>query len=227
MVSQLHAFICERRLPSLCAGRDFQLFWPDSTAVSACSCRMRCVLVRNASCVPRRAQGTCNASRRQQGENNNNKSIKHSQSTCLVAALTRQQSACGYHLLYHSMPDCRLWTCLQRCCCCCCNYQRADPRRFIALLECLSFCDYSMAIKAGVHFTLCGGTICKLGEQTSTASTGVCRTTQQPVATIIFLVLHQAHASLRGAVAQPASHGFVNPFLCRRQKYLALGLALP
>ncbi|WIA40748.1 hypothetical protein OEZ86_004431 [Tetradesmus obliquus] len=38
-----------------------------------------------------------------------------------------------------------------------------DPRRFMAGLECLSFCDYSMAIKAGVHFTLCGGTICKLG----------------------------------------------------------------
>jgi hypothetical protein len=39
----------------------------------------------------------------------------------------------------------------------------ADPRRFMAQLESLSFCDYSMAIKAGVHFTLCGGTICKLG----------------------------------------------------------------
>eukprot|EP00878_Enallax_costatus_P012127 GHUV01012661.1.p1 GENE.GHUV01012661.1~~GHUV01012661.1.p1 ORF type:complete len:588 (+),score=146.06 GHUV01012661.1:142-1905(+) len=38
-----------------------------------------------------------------------------------------------------------------------------DPRRFMALLECLSYSDYSMAIKAGVHFTLCGGTICKLG----------------------------------------------------------------
>jgi alkylation response protein AidB-like acyl-CoA dehydrogenase len=33
----------------------------------------------------------------------------------------------------------------------------------MAQLESLSFCDYSMAIKAGVHFTLCGGTICKLG----------------------------------------------------------------
>ena len=33
----------------------------------------------------------------------------------------------------------------------------------MALLECLSFCDYSLAIKAGVHFTLCGGTIAKLG----------------------------------------------------------------
>lgn len=39
----------------------------------------------------------------------------------------------------------------------------ADPRRFMASLECLSYCDYSLAIKAGVHFTLCGGTICKLG----------------------------------------------------------------
>jgi len=38
-----------------------------------------------------------------------------------------------------------------------------DPRRFMASLECLSFCDYSLAIKSGVHFTLCGGTICKLG----------------------------------------------------------------
>ena len=38
-----------------------------------------------------------------------------------------------------------------------------DPRRFMAGLECLSFADYSLAIKAGVHFTLCGGTICKLG----------------------------------------------------------------
>lgn len=33
----------------------------------------------------------------------------------------------------------------------------------MASLECLSYCDYSLAIKAGVHFTLCGGTICKLG----------------------------------------------------------------
>jgi acyl-CoA oxidase len=33
----------------------------------------------------------------------------------------------------------------------------------MASLECLSFCDYSLAIKSGVHFTLCGGTICKLG----------------------------------------------------------------
>ena len=30
-------------------------------------------------------------------------------------------------------------------------------------LETLAFCDYSLSIKAGVHFTLCGGTICKLG----------------------------------------------------------------
>eukprot|EP00879_Flechtneria_rotunda_P009942 GHRR01010397.1.p1 GENE.GHRR01010397.1~~GHRR01010397.1.p1 ORF type:complete len:600 (+),score=211.63 GHRR01010397.1:456-2255(+) len=40
-----------------------------------------------------------------------------------------------------------------------------DPRRFMALLECLAFSDYSLSIKAGVHFTLCGGTICKLGTQ--------------------------------------------------------------
>ncbi|GIL55049.1 hypothetical protein Vafri_10685 [Volvox africanus] len=38
-----------------------------------------------------------------------------------------------------------------------------DPRRFIAALECLMYADYSLAIKAGVHFTLCGGTIAKLG----------------------------------------------------------------
>mmetsp|Transcript_16598 Transcript_16598/g.41454 ORF Transcript_16598/g.41454 Transcript_16598/m.41454 type:complete len:641 (-) Transcript_16598:685-2607(-) len=39
----------------------------------------------------------------------------------------------------------------------------ANPRKFMAALECLSWCDYSMGIKAGVHFTLCGGTISKLG----------------------------------------------------------------
>lgn len=39
----------------------------------------------------------------------------------------------------------------------------ADPRRFMAGLEALFFADYSLAIKAGVHFTLCGGTICRLG----------------------------------------------------------------
>jgi hypothetical protein len=33
----------------------------------------------------------------------------------------------------------------------------------MAALETLLLCDYSMAIKAGVHFTLCGGTIAKLG----------------------------------------------------------------
>ena len=32
-----------------------------------------------------------------------------------------------------------------------------DPLRFQAALEALSFCDYSLAIKAGVHYTLCGG----------------------------------------------------------------------
>lgn len=39
----------------------------------------------------------------------------------------------------------------------------ADPRRFLAFLESLSYADYSMAIKSGVHFTLCGGTVAKLG----------------------------------------------------------------
>ncbi|KAK9826635.1 hypothetical protein WJX74_007195 [Apatococcus lobatus] len=38
-----------------------------------------------------------------------------------------------------------------------------NPRKFMAGLEVLALCDYSLAIKAGVHFTLCGGTICKLG----------------------------------------------------------------
>lgn len=38
-----------------------------------------------------------------------------------------------------------------------------NPRKFMAALESLSFIDYSLAIKSGVHFTLCGGTICKLG----------------------------------------------------------------
>lgn len=38
-----------------------------------------------------------------------------------------------------------------------------DPLKFQAGLECLSFSDYSLAIKSGVHFTLCGGTIAKLG----------------------------------------------------------------
>jgi hypothetical protein len=33
----------------------------------------------------------------------------------------------------------------------------------MAGLECLAYVDYSLAIKAGVHFTLCGGTLCKLG----------------------------------------------------------------
>jgi len=33
----------------------------------------------------------------------------------------------------------------------------------MAALESLFYVDYSLSIKAGVHFTLCGGTICKLG----------------------------------------------------------------
>lgn len=40
-----------------------------------------------------------------------------------------------------------------------------DPLKFQTALECLSFCDYSLAIKSGVHFTLCGGTIAKLGTE--------------------------------------------------------------
>lgn len=41
----------------------------------------------------------------------------------------------------------------------------ADPLKFAAALESLSFCDYSLAIKSGVHFTLCGGTVVKLGTE--------------------------------------------------------------
>ena len=38
-----------------------------------------------------------------------------------------------------------------------------DPLRFMACLELLALADYSLCIKAGVHFTLCGGTVCRLG----------------------------------------------------------------
>ena len=38
-----------------------------------------------------------------------------------------------------------------------------DPLKFAAALECLAFIDYNLSIKAGVHYTLCGGTIAKLG----------------------------------------------------------------
>ncbi|KAL3161189.1 hypothetical protein ABBQ38_009556 [Trebouxia sp. C0009 RCD-2024] len=40
-----------------------------------------------------------------------------------------------------------------------------DPRKFQAGLAALAFADYSLCIKAGVHFTLCGGTIAKLGTE--------------------------------------------------------------
>eukprot|EP00887_Chlorella_sp_A99_P007225 scaffold2.g7225.t1 len=40
-----------------------------------------------------------------------------------------------------------------------------DPLKFMAALETLGFCDYSLAIKTGVHSTLCAGTICKLGTE--------------------------------------------------------------
>ncbi|KAK9843434.1 hypothetical protein WJX81_002331 [Elliptochloris bilobata] len=40
-----------------------------------------------------------------------------------------------------------------------------DPLRFMAGLETLASVDYSLCIKAGVHFTLCGGTIAKLGTE--------------------------------------------------------------
>eukprot|EP00179_Madagascaria_erythrocladioides_P024190 CAMPEP_0198335816 /NCGR_PEP_ID=MMETSP1450-20131203/20562_1 /TAXON_ID=753684 ORGANISM="Madagascaria erythrocladiodes, Strain CCMP3234" /NCGR_SAMPLE_ID=MMETSP1450 /ASSEMBLY_ACC=CAM_ASM_001115 /LENGTH=623 /DNA_ID=CAMNT_0044040505 /DNA_START=93 /DNA_END=1964 /DNA_ORIENTATION=- len=38
-----------------------------------------------------------------------------------------------------------------------------NPKRFAAVMECLHLVDYSFSIKGGVHFTLCGGTIAKLG----------------------------------------------------------------
>jgi len=38
-----------------------------------------------------------------------------------------------------------------------------NPKRFAAVMECLHLVDYSLSIKGGVHFTLCGGTIAKLG----------------------------------------------------------------
>ena len=38
-----------------------------------------------------------------------------------------------------------------------------DPLKFSAAVECLAYVDYNLAIKAGVHYTLCGGTIAKLG----------------------------------------------------------------
>lgn len=40
-----------------------------------------------------------------------------------------------------------------------------NPRQFMAALECLAYADFSMAIKSGVHFTLCGGTLCRLGTE--------------------------------------------------------------
>eukprot|EP00186_Timspurckia_oligopyrenoides_P000476 CAMPEP_0182444638 /NCGR_PEP_ID=MMETSP1172-20130603/3029_1 /TAXON_ID=708627 /ORGANISM="Timspurckia oligopyrenoides, Strain CCMP3278" /LENGTH=555 /DNA_ID=CAMNT_0024640247 /DNA_START=241 /DNA_END=1908 /DNA_ORIENTATION=- len=38
-----------------------------------------------------------------------------------------------------------------------------DQKRFMAAMQCLHFVDYTLSIKAGVHFTLCAGTIAKLG----------------------------------------------------------------
>jgi acyl-CoA oxidase len=42
------------------------------------------------------------------------------------------------------------------------NTAAADPLRFMAGLETLASVDYSLCIKAGVHFTLCGGAITHL-----------------------------------------------------------------
>jgi acyl-CoA oxidase len=44
------------------------------------------------------------------------------------------------------------------------DYTR-DPVRFLTGLRTLSYIDYSTSIKAGVHFTLCGGSIAALGSQ--------------------------------------------------------------
>eukprot|EP00182_Erythrolobus_australicus_P007071 CAMPEP_0185830080 /NCGR_PEP_ID=MMETSP1353-20130828/616_1 /TAXON_ID=1077150 /ORGANISM="Erythrolobus australicus, Strain CCMP3124" /LENGTH=677 /DNA_ID=CAMNT_0028527937 /DNA_START=309 /DNA_END=2342 /DNA_ORIENTATION=+ len=38
-----------------------------------------------------------------------------------------------------------------------------NPQRFMAGMQSLHFADYTLSIKAGVHYTLCGGTIAKLG----------------------------------------------------------------
>ena len=38
-----------------------------------------------------------------------------------------------------------------------------NPRKFMAVMEMISLADFSMGIKTGVHFTLCGGSICRLG----------------------------------------------------------------
>ena len=40
-----------------------------------------------------------------------------------------------------------------------------NPLKFQAALESLSFADYALSIKSGVHATLCGGTIAKLGTE--------------------------------------------------------------
>ncbi|KAL6782679.1 ACX3 [Auxenochlorella protothecoides x Auxenochlorella symbiontica] len=45
-----------------------------------------------------------------------------------------------------------------------------NPRRFLATLECLAWADYSLAILSGVHYTLCGGTITKLGSAAQVAA---------------------------------------------------------
>ncbi|KFM28500.1 hypothetical protein F751_5728 [Auxenochlorella protothecoides] len=45
-----------------------------------------------------------------------------------------------------------------------------NPRRFLAALECLAWADYSLAILSGVHYTLCGGTITKLGSAAQVAA---------------------------------------------------------
>ena len=65
----------------------------------------------------------------------------------------------------------------------------------MAGLEVLAYVDYSLAIKAGVHFTLCGGTICKLGTQVRAL-----RCASLPLDAIANLV------SLRGASWRSTGH---------------------
>jgi acyl-CoA oxidase len=42
------------------------------------------------------------------------------------------------------------------------DYQN-NPLKFLTFLRVIGFVDYSTSIKAGVHFTLCGGSIIALG----------------------------------------------------------------
>ena len=75
-------------------------------------------------------------------------SVSNMQYSCSItpAILTIAESSAG---LYHAQLGAVL----------------ADPLKFQACLATIGFADYSLCIKAGVHFTLCGGTIAKLGTE--------------------------------------------------------------